>query len=154
MTFTLKCQGNRCPCVSRNQGSHCSSGNRRYKPKGLVLLSQQQHHRTMLPEACARNWPQVSGYQKTSFHCAALLHYSSGAHGWEAGQPQNFLCTKDWFCHIYSSCHGSWKPMPQCKQIPWPLLPCGDEMIQACWLFCPIGTLNLLLSGRSLPPHA
>jgi hypothetical protein len=37
-TFTLKHQGNRCPGISRTQGSHCSRGNRKHKPAGLVFL--------------------------------------------------------------------------------------------------------------------
>jgi hypothetical protein len=36
LLHTLKCQGNLCPCISRTQGSCCSTGNRRCKPAGLV----------------------------------------------------------------------------------------------------------------------
>jgi hypothetical protein len=43
--------------------------------------------------------------------------------------------------------------MPQTKKTPVPLLPCGHQTIQPCWLCCPTGTPNLLLSGRSLLPH-
>jgi hypothetical protein len=37
-TFTLKCQGNWCPSVSKTHDSHCSTG-RRYKSADLVSLA-------------------------------------------------------------------------------------------------------------------
>jgi hypothetical protein len=51
-TFTLKCQGNQCPYVSRTQGSHCYTGNRKCKPASSVSAeATKQNCRTLLSEA-------------------------------------------------------------------------------------------------------
>jgi hypothetical protein len=47
----------------------------------------------------------------------------------------------------------SWKPTPNASRPPSPLLSYGHNAIQAHWLCCSTGTLNLLLSARNLPPH-
>jgi hypothetical protein len=70
-----------------------------------------------------------------------------------ASKPQGSHCLQTWVFHTCSSCQGSWKPTPQLKQTPGPLLPCGHHMLQAHWLCCPKGILNLLLSATSQPPH-
>jgi hypothetical protein len=42
----------------------------------------------------------------------------------------------------------------QVAHAPGPPMPCGQQMVQAHQLSCSMGTLNLLLRARSLPPHA
>jgi hypothetical protein len=56
-TFTLKCRLNQCLCIGRTHGSHCSMGNKRCKPRGLVPHTSSSCC-TTLPEACASKQAQ------------------------------------------------------------------------------------------------
>jgi hypothetical protein len=47
-TFTLKHQGNWWPCISLTQKSHCSMGNKRCKPAGLVPPFLKCHGNVLL----------------------------------------------------------------------------------------------------------
>jgi hypothetical protein len=139
-TFTLEHQGNRCPCVSRTHGSHCSTSNRRHKPAGLVLLSWQQHHWTVLLEAHTNNQALLpSGLvSPASSSCVApdSLHQQVGPRAIAtqrlgslmpaavavapdspvpASRPQGSCCLQTWVLHACSSCHCCWNPTPQCK---------------------------------------
>jgi hypothetical protein len=56
-TFTLKHQGNQCTNVSRSHGSHCCTGNRRWKPVGLFPLAavpQNWAHLSLCGRSCPR----------------------------------------------------------------------------------------------------
>jgi hypothetical protein len=61
---------------------------------------------------------------------AALLYCPPGPHA-PANRLQSSHCLKAWLPCACSSCCGSWKPTPQHKLTPGPLLPCGHQMIHA-----------------------
>jgi hypothetical protein len=63
-TFTLKCQGNLCLCISRTQGFYCSMGNWRCRPTGLVPpYCQQQLYCTL----GSLHWQAGSRYPQALF---------------------------------------------------------------------------------------
>jgi hypothetical protein len=105
-------------------------------------------------EACAGNQAPGLPLPKSLVPpmLTALLPYLPGAHSWKAGPSfpaawmldSPTLAAAVWLLEA----HALTQVYPR-----EPLLPCGNQMIQACWFCFPMRTLNMLLSARSLPSH-
>jgi hypothetical protein len=140
-------------------------------PKGLVLLCLRGYCTALLETTPGKDIPKLP----LPKHLVSLL--PSWSPGLES-KLQNSCRPKTWFpcacssCHAHASRQDPRLPLPPglgppcLQQLPWPLeayattqvdlgspLPCEQQMIQALWLCCPTGTINLLLSANSLPPY-